>query len=305
MTEQPKRLLRSWMFVPGDRPRMIEKALGLPTDAIMFDLEDSVAAIEKDNARRQIALTLDTVTERMKAEPGYRTPVRYVRVNAVATPHMIADLNAVVRPGLEGLVIPKVDSVAQVRIVEDELGRHEVSQRVPGGSVKLLLAIESPIGLFNAYTIASSSPRVIGITFGAEDFSRAMNLPIRREGEALDLVYARSHLATAAAAAHVQAVDGVWVDINDAEGLKRFALQARRLGMSGMSLIHPNQIEAANAAFTPSPEDVAFASEVLQAFEDARARGTGAIQFRGQMLDYPIVDRARTTIALAKTLGVL
>ena len=102
----------------------------------------------------------------------------------------------------------------------------------------------------------------------------------------------------------MQAVDGVWVDINDVEGLKRFALQARRLGMSGMSLIHPSQIEAANAAFTPSAEDIAFASEVLKAFEDARARGSGAIQFRGQMLDFPIVDRARATIALAKTLGV-
>jgi citrate lyase beta subunit len=139
--------------------------------------------------------------------------------------------------------------------------------------------------------------------FGAEDFTREMNLPVRREAEAVDMLYARSHLATAAAAAHVQAVDGVWVDLNDMEGMRRFAKQARRLGMSGISIIHPSQIDDANAAFTPSVEDVAYAKEVLKAFDDARARGLGAIAFRGQLLDYPIVDRARQTVALAKSLG--
>src|SRR5215831_2319122 len=162
-----KRLCRSWMFVPGDRQRMIEKALALPVDAIMMDIEDGVTPNEKDIARRQIATSLD-------------------------------------------FVIAEVETVAQVRIVEDELGRAEVAQHMPGGSVKLLIAIESPIGLFNAYQIATCSPRIIGLMFGAEDFTREMNLPARRTGEAVDLIYARSHLATAAAAAHIQAVDGVW-----------------------------------------------------------------------------------------------
>jgi citrate lyase subunit beta/citryl-CoA lyase len=175
---------------------------------------------------------------------------------------------------------------------------------MPGGSVKLLIAIETPIGLFNAYAIAASTVRIIGVIFGAEDFTREMNLPMRREGEAVDLIYARSHFATAAAAAHVQAVDGVWVDLNDPEGMKRFARQARRLGMTGISIIHPNQIEEANAAFTPTREDIDYAQAVVNAFEDARARGLGAIAFRGQLLDYPIVDRARQTVALAKSLGV-
>src|ERR1700704_2622860 len=125
-----------------------------------------------------------------------------------------------------------------------------------GGSVKLLVAIETPIGLFNAYPIAASSPRIIGLVFGAEDFTREMNLPVRREAEAVDLIYARSAVATAAAAAHVQAVDGVWVDLNDRDGLRRFARQGRRLGMSAISIIHPNQIEDANAAFTPAKEDI-------------------------------------------------
>jgi citrate lyase subunit beta/citryl-CoA lyase len=174
-----------------------------------------------------------------------------------------------------------------------------------GGPVRLLIAIESPIGLFNALAIARASPRILGLIFGAVDFCRELGLPLRREGEASELVYARSHMATAAAAAHVQAVDGVWTDLTDPEGLTRFARQARRLGMSGMSLIHPSQIEAVNAAFTPTGEDIAYATEVLKAFEEARARGEGAIAFRGQLLDFPIVDRARQTVALAEALGVI
>jgi citrate lyase beta subunit len=304
MNEQTKRLYRSWMFVPGDRQRMIDKALTLPVDAIMMDIEDGVAPTEKENARRQIGAALDGVAERLEQDPKYRTPARYVRTNAVGSERFIDDVKAVMRPGLEGLVLPKIDSVSQIRIVEDELGRSEVAHHMPAGRVKLLIAIESPAGLFNAYAIASSSPRIIGLIFGAEDFTREMNLPMRREGEAVDMIYARSHIATAAAAAHVQAVDGVWVDLNDTEGMKRFAKQARRLGMSGISIIHPNQIEEANAAFTPTAEDIEYAQAVVNAFEDARARGLGAIAFRGQLLDYPIVDRARQTLALAKTLGV-
>jgi citrate lyase subunit beta / citryl-CoA lyase len=303
MMERPK-FLRSWMFVPGDRQRMIAKAFGLHVDAMMMDIEDGVAAAEKENARRQIAASLDEFAARLKTGQGFRTPARYVRVNAVGSERLIADLKAVVRPGLEGLVVPKVDRIEQIRTVEDELGRAEVAHHMPGGSVKLLVAIESPIGLFNAYAIASSSPRIAGLIFGAEDFTREMNLPVRRDAESVDLIYARSAIAIAAAAAQIQAVDGVWVDLNDPEGLRRFARQARRLGMSGISIIHPSQIDEANAAFTPSAEDIAYAREVLAAFDAARARGAGAIAFRGQLLDYPIVDRARATMALAQSLGV-
>jgi len=300
-----QRLLRSWMFVPGDRQRMIDKALGLDVDAIMMDIEDGVAPQEKENARIQIAAALDRVAERLQAEPDYRTPARFVRCNQPGSERMVQDFKAAVRPGVEGLVISKVETVDQVRAVEDELGRAEAAQHMPGGEVKLLIAIESPIGLFNAYQIATSSPRIMGLLFGAEDFTREMGLPMRREGEASDMLYARSHLATVAAAVHIQCVDGVWVDLNDPEGLKRFAKQARRLGMSAISIIHPSQIEIANAAFTPAKEDIDYARAVLQAFEDARAKGQGAIAFRGQLLDFPIVDRARMTIDLAKSLGVI
>jgi citrate lyase subunit beta/citryl-CoA lyase len=169
--------------------------------------------------------------------------------------------------------------------------------------VRLLVAIESPRGLFNAYPIASASPRVIGLIFGAEDFSRELSLPLRREGEARDLIYARSALVTAAACAHVQSVDGVWPDLKDAEGLKTFALQSRRLGFSGMSLIHPAQVDTVNAAFTPAADEIDYARGVLKAFDEARARGEGAVAFGGQLLDLPIVDRARQTLELADSLS--
>jgi citrate lyase subunit beta/citryl-CoA lyase len=302
--DQHSKLLRSWMFVPGDKQRMLDKALGLHVDALMMDLEDGVAPAEKDNARRQIAATLDSVAAQLRANSAVSTPARYVRVNAVGSERLRDDLASVVRPGLEGLVIPKVETPGQIALVEDVLGRREVETGVPEGSLRLLVAIESPIGLFNAYPIASSSARIVGLIFGAEDFCREMALPLRREAEASDLIYARSHIATAAAAAHAQAVDGVWTDLKDQEGMRRHALRARRLGMSGISIIHPSQIDAANAAFTPTREEMEYAAEVLQAFEAARARGDGAIALRGQLLDYPIVDRARQTVALGRLLGV-
>ena len=302
--DQKTALLRSWMFVPGDRQKMIDKALALPVDAILLDIEDGVAPAAKETARKQIAESLDRIAAQKKENPSYRTPARYVRINAVGHERMNADVEYVIRPALEGLAVPKVETPDQVNVVEKILDEREPKMGMVRGSVRLLLALESPRGLFNAYAIATSSPRVIGLMFGAEDFSRELSLPLRREGEAVDLIYARSAMVTAAAAAHVQAVDGVWPNFQDIEGLKKFALQSRRLGFSGMSLIHPAQISEVNAAFTPTAEEVDYCRRVIQAFDDARARGEGAIAFGGQLLDMPIVDRARQTMALAESLKV-
>ncbi|MBI4442999.1 MAG: CoA ester lyase [Acidobacteria bacterium] len=298
------RLLRCWMFVPGHRQRMMDKALGLENvDAIMLDVEDGVAPAEKETARRQIAATLDQVQKSIQTSPAPpRTPARYVRINAIGHERMHADLAAVVRPGLEGLVLPKVETAEQVKTVERILDSREPEAGIVAGTVRLLVAIESPRGLFNAYAIAAASPRVTGLIFGAEDYGRELGLPLRREEEARDLVYARSVIANAAAAAHVQSIDGVWPDLQDMEGLRRFALQARRLGFNGISAIHPSQIEPINAVFTPAPDEVDYCRQVVQAFEEAQARGEGSIAFGGQLLDLPIVERARRTLALAESL---
>src|SRR5215472_553578 len=302
--DQRNALLRSWMFVPGNKQRMIEKSLGVAVDAVMMDIEDGVAPAEKDTARKQIAACLDQVAAQLKSGKSLRTPARFVRINAVGHERSRDDLAIVVRPGLEGLVVPKVETSEQVKSVSQTLDQRELELGLTQGTVRILAALESPKGLFSAYAIATASPRVIGLLFGAEDFSRELSLPLRREGEARDLIYARSALVTAAACAHVQAVDGVWPDLQDTEGLKVFALQSRRLGFSGISIIHPAQVEIANAAFTPAADEVDYAQGVLKAFDEARARGEGAVAFGGQLLDLPIVDRARQTLELAELLGI-
>jgi len=290
--------IRSWMFVPGHRQKMIDKALGLNADAIMLDIEDGVAPNEKDAARKNIGDSLG----RAKA-PG--TPARYVRINAIGHARMDADLEAVVRPGLEGLVCPKVDTAEEVRKVDAILNEKEPQNNLAKGRVKLLIAVESPRGLLNAPAIATASPRIVGIIFGAEDFGREIGLPTVREGEARDLIYARSAIVIAAASAHVQAVDGVWVDLNDSQGLLDFAKQSRQLGFSGMSCIHPSQIDAINKTFSPMAEEIDYCQKVLQAFEEANARGDGSIAFGGQLIDRPIIERARRTIDMAKSLGMI
>jgi citrate lyase subunit beta/citryl-CoA lyase len=291
-------LIRSWMFVPGHRQRMIDKAFGLNADAIMLDIEDGVAPNEKDAARKNIAESLG----REKA-PG--SPARYVRINAIGHARMDADLEAVIRPGLEGLVCPKVDTPDEVRKIDAILNDQEPKNNLKKGSVRLLIAIESPRGLLNAPAIAASSPRVAGLLFGAEDFGREIGLPTVREGEARDLIYARSSMVIAAASSHVQAVDGVWVDLNDSPGLLGFARQSRQLGFSGMSCIHPSQVDAINTTFSPTAEEIEYCQKVLQAFEEANARGDGSIAFGGQLIDRPIVERARRTIDTAKSLGMI
>ncbi|HEX2229741.1 MAG TPA: CoA ester lyase [Candidatus Binatia bacterium] len=291
-------LLRSWMFVPGHRQRMIDKALGLNADAIMLDIEDGVAPNEKDSARRNIA-------ESLGREKPAGTPARYVRINAIGHERMHADLEAVVRPGLEGLVCPKVDIVDEVKTVDAILKESEPKNRLTPGAVKLLIAIESPRGLLNAPAIAAASPRVSGLLFGAEDFGREIGLPAVREAEARDLIHARSAIVVAAASAHVQAIDGVWVDLNDSAGLLGFAQQSRRLGFSGMSCIHPSQVDAINATFSPTAEEIDYCRNVLRAFDEATARGDGSIALGGQLIDRPIVERARRTIEMARSLGLL
>lgn len=289
-------LKRSWMFVPGHRQRMIDKALGLNTDVIMLDIEDGVAPSEKDTARELIA-------EALGHDRLPNSPTRFVRINAIGHERMDADLEAGVRPGLDGLVLPKVETPEEVLKVAAILNEREPKLGIEPGSVKLLIAIESPRGLLNAPAIAACSPRVIGLMFGAEDFGRELGLPTSREGEARDMIYARSAMVVAAASAHVQAVDGVWVDLKDTEGLWSFARQSRRLGFSGMSLIHPSQIDPINSVFSPTPEEIDYARQVVRAYEEAIARGDGSISFGGQLIDRPIVERARRTLKMAKMLA--
>jgi citrate lyase subunit beta/citryl-CoA lyase len=287
-------LLRSLMFVPGHRPRMVQRALGLgdfPStglDVAILDLEDGVPPDEKDRAREAIAAVLGLPSN----DEG---PARFVRVNRDPGAREV-DLAAVLRPGLDGIVLPKIDHPDEVTSLTRDLDEREGVTGLASGSIRVVASIESARGLVEAYAIAASADRVIALLFGAEDFAGDLSLPTEREAEAAELVYARSAVVVAAVAARRHAIDGIWPDVGDPEGLRRDALQGRRLGFAGKSLIHPGQIETINEIFSPSPAEVAYARRVVDAFDRARARGDGAVALDGKLLDQPIFERARATL---------
>jgi citrate lyase subunit beta/citryl-CoA lyase len=291
-------LTRSLMFVPGSKQRMIDKSLGMAhLDVAMYDIEDGVAPQEKPLARTLIAEMLDR-----PRQP--QSPSRFVRINGVGSgkDRIDADLG-LIRPGLDGLVVPKVTTTDELGWIAEEIDRREKASGMPSGSVRIIAAIESARGLLHAPQIATASPRVLGLLFGAEDYALDLRLPSNREGEARELLFARSWFANAAAAGNVEAFDGVWPDIGDTEGVRRDALQARRLGMTGKSLFHPSQIDVINESFVPTNAELGYAQRVVQAFDEAQTRGDGAVAFGGQLLDLPIVERARRTLVIHEALS--
>jgi citrate lyase subunit beta / citryl-CoA lyase len=275
------RPLRSLMFVPGHRRRMLERALGVagfPTsglDAAILDLEDGVPPSEKDLARREVG----NATERTASAPG---PARLVRIDRPGDREQAADIQAIAAMKIDGLVVPKVEASREL----DDLARL---------GIPLIASIESAHGLLNAADIARHEG-VVALLFGAEDYALDLGLPTKREGEARDLLYARSAVVVAAVAAGRRAIDGIWPDLDDAEGLRRDALHARRLGFSGKSLIHPGQIDVVNDVFGPSAVELEHARRVVSAYDEAVARGAGAVSLEGTLLDRPIVERARRTL---------
>lgn len=231
-------LVRSLMFVPGHRQRMVEKALALAElDVALLDLEDGVPPGEKDAARRLVAAAVVRpaggplrVEQVRGAGEGLRpaAPLLFVRVNRVGSEHLRDDLAAVVRPGLAALLVPKVDAADDVLAVDRILLELEPAAGLARESVRLLPSIETAKGLLAAPAIAACSARVMGLLFGAEDFALDLGVATAREGEARELLYARSAVVVAAAAAGIPAFDGIWPDIRDLDGLRRDALQARR-----------------------------------------------------------------------------
>ena len=282
-------IMRSWMFVPGHQGRMIDKAYELKLDVAMFDLEDGVPPGEKNTARAMMAGTLDRPSDRM---------LHFVRIHPGGTKEMESDLAAVIRPGLDGLTLTKVscpDDVSQVSAILDEREEEAGLQR---GSVRLLATIESARGLIQAPAIAASSPRLVGLMFGAEDFAMDLGLFNVRQGEAGDFLYARSALVVAAASEGLQAIDRVYLDIRNPAGLEEDTRFARDLGFTGKALIHPAQIEVVEKVFHPTDAEVVHAQRVVEAFEAAEAAGAGAVAVDGQMVDLPVVERARRVLQL-------
>jgi citrate lyase subunit beta/citryl-CoA lyase len=279
------------MFVPGHRERMVQRALGLgefvatALDAAILDVEDGVPPGSKDDARQMIS---DVLTE--GASGG---PLRLVRIQRALSDAGEADLDAIVRPGLDGIIAPKVRRAEEIAWLADELEARERRASMPAGVVQVFASIESAAALIEAPRIAAASPRVAGLMFGSEDFALDLGLPTRREGEAAELLYARSATVVAAVSAGKVAIDGIWPDFEDAAGLRADSLRARRLGFTGKTLIHPDQIAVVNEIFSPTDAELEQARRVARAFDEAVARGEGAVALDGQMLDAPVVDRAR------------
>ena len=290
-------IARSWLYVPAHKPRMIEKSLALGADAVIYDYEDAVPPAEKGRAREVLA-------DALPPSPPPGSPRRYVRVNNPRHERLFADdVRAALALDVEGVVLPKMERADQVREASAALADAEREAGVAEGSTRLCLLIESPLGVVNAYAICSADPRIVGVQFGGEDFSREMGLPLARTGEAKELVYQRAATATACVAASVQPIDVIWAGLGDIGGLAAEAAQARRLGYTGKAAIHPEQIAPINAAFSPTPEDVAYAREVIAALDEAIAEGTGVLNYRGAFLEEPVIARARRTLALAERFG--
>jgi citrate lyase beta subunit len=286
---------RSLHFVPGGNEKMFAKALTLEADGLILDLEDAVPPDRKAVTRAIVRGWLE------KADFGGRE--RWIRMNPIATGLGRADLDETIGGRPHGYVVPKPRHAGDIRAIAELLDGLEWRHGIEPGTTKLvLIATETPEGLLNIREIAAASPRIVALSWGIEDLGSAMGLPRVRDadGRYLDIPrYARLMCAVAAAAAGVDALDTVFTDLADLDGLRRECDEAVAMGFSGKISIHPSQIPVINAAFTPAAAVVAEARELVAAFEEHARRGVYAFNFKGRMVDAPHLALARRVLARA------
>jgi citrate lyase subunit beta/citryl-CoA lyase len=289
-----KQLRRTMLYVPGNNPGMIQDAGIYQADCIMFDLEDSVSVNEKDSARFLVFQALQTCSFPQKE--------LVVRINDPHTRIGQDDLEAVVRTRKAVIRLPKtecaqdlIDCDAQIEAIEKEIGAEL-------GSTLMMAAVESAAGVLNAKEIAFASKRLIGIAIGAEDY--VTDLKTTRSPEGIELLFGRSMVLLAARAAGIDAIDTVFSDVNDEEGLRREAVLIKQLGFDGKSIINPRQIKIIHEVFTPSEKDIKKALAVLEAIKEAEKNRSGVISLNGKMIDKPVVERARRFLDLARAAGI-
>jgi citrate lyase subunit beta/citryl-CoA lyase len=283
---------RTWLFVPGNNARRVDKALHAGADAAILDLEDAVAVAEKVAARAAVAEGL--------TRP--RASRAYVRVNALDTGYTFGDLEAVVGPGLDGVVLPKVERAADLQMVDWVIGELEKKQGLAPGSVDLMPILETGRGIAGARAICAAGGRLRRVSFGAGDYTRDMGMEwTMAEAE---IAPAQAEVVLASRLAGLEPpVDTVFVHIREAEAFRASCLRVRQMGFQGKLLIHPDQVAPANETFTPSPEELARARKVVAAFREAEAAGLASIQVDGHFVDYPIVEKARRVVALAEAVA--
>ena len=284
----------SLLYTPGNEPGKVAKVGTYGADAVVLDLEDAVPIDQKESARAAVRQAIPSVKSH-----GGRV---YVRINPLGQKTDfsrslgVPDLEGVACPELDGVVVPKVESGQELVEVDLVLGRLEQRLGLPSGVIEVVPIIETALGLWNAYEIARSIPRVGSLHFGAGDFTRDLRLEWSREET--ELLYARSRLVMVCRAAGVQApTDSVWVRLNDDEGMANSARRARGLGFQGKSCIHPRQVTIVNQVFSSvSPEELERARKIVAAFQEAEARSSASIQVDGQFVDYPLVESARQVL---------
>ena len=289
-----ERLRRTMMFIPGNNPSMMQDAYIYHPDSIMLDLEDSVTMAEKDAARMLVHNALKTI--------DYGNIERVVRINPLNTPYGKKDVEAVVKGGVDVIRMPKTETADEVREVEAEIERVEKELGCVGRT-QSMAAIESALGIVNAYDIATASKRMMGIALGAEDYSA--NLKTQRTKEGTELQLARETIVVAARAAGIDALDTVFSNLNDMEAFRNEVELIKRMGFDGKSIINPRQIEIINEVFAPKEKDIEKARTILAAIKEAAEKGSGVIAVNGKMVDRPVVIRAQRTIDLAIASGIL
>lgn len=288
------RLRRTMMFLPGSNAGMVKEAYIYGADSLMFDLEDAVALTEKDSARLLVYNAIKTV--------DYGNTELVVRVNALDSPYGRDDIEAVVRAGVHVIRLPKTETAQDILDVEAVI--EEVERKIGRevGSTKMMAAVESAIGIINAYEICKSSKRLIGIAIGAEDY--VTNMKTKRFPDGMELLGARTQLIIAARAAGVGCFDTVYTDVDNEEGFRNEVKLIHQLGFDGKSVINPRQIAPVNEIYTPSEAEITKSINVVRAATEAAERGVGVISLNGKMIDKPIIERAERVIQLAKVAGV-
>jgi citrate lyase subunit beta / citryl-CoA lyase len=280
--------LRSFLFAPGNHARRREKALECGADAVIIDLEDAVAEAEKAIARAAVAELL--------ARP--RRPRGYVRVNGFDSPWCYSDLLAIVVPGLDGVMLPKVEGPEPLRALDWLLTQLERERGIEVGSIELMGLVETARGVERLAEIAAASPRLARLSFGVADYSLDLGLD-STAGEA-ELAWIRARLVHCSRVAGLAPpVDSVVVQVRDAERFRESARAGRSLGLRGKLCLHPDQVPMANEMFSPSAAEVARARAIVAAFEAAEAAGVAAIRVGDEFVDYPVVARARGVLAIA------
>lgn len=283
------------LFVPGNSPGMLADAHIYGSDSLMFDLEDAVPLSEKDAARMLVYNALRTI--------DYGNAEVIVRVNPLSTPYGREDIRAMVFGGAQVIRMPKTETAQDVIDTEKCIEETEKEAGKEIGSTKILVALESALGIVNAYSIAISSKRIIGIALGAEDY--CANLKTTRSREETELFYARSAIVVAARAAGIDAVDTVYSNVNDMDGLIEQTKLIKQMGFDGKSVINPRQIDPIQQVYTPSFSEIEKALRIINASEEAEKRGLGVISLDGKMVDKPVYLRALRVINLARAMNLV